>query len=383
MKCKRLIPLLAAMLGYASLSWVAGPAAAQTAPATAATATAAPAATPPASGRGRGRGAQPAGPRTLAEIQIRDECILPDPATKTYYMIGPGGRGVVEYTSKDLVTWNGPATIYSAPADVWGAIPTAGIWAPEIHKYKEKYYLFLTFDTRTPLPNSDASSKPAASERPLVYRGSTTLVSDSITGPFKAMQNHSIPPSDMMTLDGTFWVEDKQPYMIFSHEWVQTTVGEMWAIKLKDDLSTASDKPFLLFKSSEAAWAKVQPEGGTVTDGPYLWKSKSGKLFMIWSSFDDRSGGARYQVGISISDSGKLAGPWRHQAQALLPEVDGGHPMLFDTFDGQLMMVLHSPGNGNTRAKLYEMEDTGDTLKVVKEFTGTPVFTQPSAATQN
>ncbi|HVT79932.1 MAG TPA: family 43 glycosylhydrolase, partial [Phycisphaerae bacterium] len=172
----------------------------------------------------------------------------------------------------------------------------------------------------------------------------------------------------MMTLDGTLWVEDNTPYMIFSHEWVQCTTGEMWSIKLKDDLTGAADKPTLLFKSDAAAWAKVQQEGCVVTDGPYLRKSKSGKLFMLWSSFDDRPAGARYQVGISISDSGKLAGPWRHQPKALLPETDGGHPMLFETFEGKLIMALHSPGNGNIRAKLYEMEDTGDTLKVLKEF---------------
>src|SRR3984957_644254 len=232
--------------------------------------------TSPAVEIGRARAPQPTGPRTLAQIRIRDECILPDPATKTYYMVGPGGRGVVEYTSKDLLTWNGPTRIYSAPPQVWGNIPINSIWAPEIHKYKDKYYLFLTFSTNTLLPNPDLSAKPAKSDRPLVYRGSPPLVSDSITGPFKAMQDHSIPPSDMMTLDGTFWVEDNQPYMIFSHEWVQCTAGEMWAVKLKDDLSTAVDNPFLLFKSSQAAWAKVHPDGGTVTDGPYLRKNKSG-----------------------------------------------------------------------------------------------------------
>jgi beta-xylosidase len=367
-----ILGLIALTAGSACTIWAAPGAA--TPPMTTASATAGqPAnatATAPAGrrGGGRSRGTATTEPRPLSQITIRDECILPDAATKTYYMVGPGGRGVVEYTSKDLITWSGGTQIYTPPADVWGTIRINSIWAPEIHKYKDKYYLFLTFDTNTPLPEQNPPGKPPLSQRPLVYRGSTTLVSDSITGPFKAMQDHSIPPKEMMTLDGTFWVEDGQPYMVFSREWVQCTVGEMWSIKLKDDLSTAIDKPTLLFKSSEAAWAKVQPEGGTVTDGPYLRTSKSGKLFLIWSSFDERG---RYQVGISISDSGKLAGPWKHQPEALFPD-DGGHPMLFETFDGKLMMVLHSPGNGNTRAHLYEMEDTGDTLKLGKEFTGKP-----------
>ena len=207
------------------------------------------------------------------------------------------------------------AHIYTPEPNVWGTIRTAGIWAPEIHKYKDKHYLFFTFNSQTPLPDQNQPSKPPLSQRPLVYRGSTIAVSDSPTGPFKVMQNHSIPPSDMMTLDGTLFVEDGQPYMVFSHEWVQITTGTIEAIKLKDDLSAAIDKPFLIFKSSDAPWAKVQPEGCIVTDGPFFRKSKSGKLFMVWSSFDGRQ---RYNVGLAISPSGKLAGPWTHQAEALL-----------------------------------------------------------------
>ena len=45
--------------------------------------------------------------------------------------------------------------------------------------------------------------------------------------------------------------------------------------------------------------------------------------------------------------------------------------MLFTTFDGKLMMVLHSPNDREARPRLFEMEDTGETLKVTKEFTGT------------
>ena len=46
---------------------------------------------------------------------------------------------------------------------------------------------------------------------------------------------------------------------------------------------------------------------------------------------------------------------------------DSGHGMLFKTFEGQWMLVLHHPfGKPTTRARLYEMEDTGDTFRVVR-----------------
>jgi arabinan endo-1,5-alpha-L-arabinosidase len=327
----------------------------------------APTAAQPSARRG-GRAVRAPGPINLADMRIRDICILPDPATKTYYMVGPGGRGIVQYTSKDLKVWEGPRPIYTPEPNVWGNIRTGGIWAPEIHKYKGKYYLFFTFNSGTPLPDPNPSTKPPLSQRPLVYRGSTIAVSDSPTGPFTVMQNHAIPPSDMMTLDGTLFVEDGQPYMVFAHEWVQITTGTIEAIKLKDDLSTAIDKPFLIFKSSDAPWAKVQPEGCIVTDGPFFRKSKSGKLFMVWSSFD---GQQRYNVGLAISASGRLAGPWTHQAEALFVD-NGGHPMVFETFEGKLMLVFHWPNGPAAQPRIFELEDTGETLKVLNEFTGNP-----------
>jgi arabinan endo-1,5-alpha-L-arabinosidase len=306
------------------------------------------------------RAMQPPGTYKLADVRMRDVCIRPDPATKTYYMIGPAFRVVRMYASKDLVTWEGPKVIYQAPDDVWGDIPIIGIWAPEMHIYKGKYYLFLTFDTRHQL------AEQWRNWRPRVTRGSTILVSDSPMGPFKSFQNHSTPPSDMMTLDGTLWVEHGVPYMVYSHEWVQITNGAMEYIPLKEDLSEAAGEPKAMFHASQAPWIKMGNDGGNyVTDGPYLYQSKSGKLFMIWSGFSD--GG--YTTGIAISDSGKLAGPWKQQDQPLY-DKDGGHGMLFTTFDGKLIMVLHSPNNRDARPRIFEMEDTGETLRNVREFTG-------------
>jgi len=43
--------------------------------------------------------------------------------------------------------------------------------------------------------------------------------------------------------------------------------------------------------------------------------------------------------------------------------------MLFKRFDGQLMMALHQPNkNPNERARLFEIEDTGETLKIKGGF---------------
>lgn len=293
----------------------------------------------------------------LSQIRMRDPCILPDPVSKTYIMVGAGARASVRaYFSKDLKRWSGPTTIFTTPRGIWGDIQPIGIWAPEMHYYKGKYYLFLTFNTRDKLPGE---AKP---ER--VVRGSTTLVADAPTGPFKPFLNHSTPPADLMTLDGTLWVEDGKPYMVYAHEWVQIANGAIEAIALKDDLSDAIGKPVRLFQAASAPWSHTD-KGHNVTDGPFLYKSKSGKLFMVWASYGD--GG--YNEGLAISDSGRLSGPWRHQAEPLYNR-DGGHAMLFTTFEGKLMMVLHAPNRRTERPRIFEMEDAGETLKIVREFTG-------------
>ncbi|MAT70070.1 MAG: glycoside hydrolase [Planctomycetaceae bacterium] len=296
----------------------------------------------------------------LADVRLRDVCILPDAAMQTYYMVGPGRNSVRIFTSRDLKTWQGPQTIFRTPEDIWGEIPVVGIWAPEMHKYRDKYYLFLTFDTRHLL------DEQWPNWRPRVRRSSQILVGDAPTGPFTPFANHSTLPPELMTLDATLWVEDGKPYVVYCHEWVQISNGTIEYLGLTDDLSKTIGEPQLMFRGSDGPWAQISAtEGCFVTDGPYLRLSKSGKLFMVWSGF----GNGGYTVGLAISDSGKLAGPWRQQAEPLY-QRDGGHAMLFETFDGRVMMVLHSPNNREARPRIFELEDTGETLKVVGEFTG-------------
>ena len=299
----------------------------------------------------------PPGPAKLADIRLRDSCILPDAATKTYYLVSAGRRGpngratVVQYTSKDLEIWDGPRVIFEIPENWWS---NRGIWAPEIHCYHGKYYLFLTFDS------DHEFSEQWRNWLPRVKRGSQVLWSDSITGPFKPFENRSTLPVDMMTLDGTLWEEDGAPYMVFCHEWVQIKDGTVEMVKLKADLSATDGEPVRLFHGSDAAWSKKSDQYGChVTDGPYLYRSKTGQLLMVWTS----GGAGGYTTGVARSKSGKLAGPWDQQVEPIY--TGGGHAMLFNRFDGQLMITLHAPNNSPlTRQRIFEIEDLGDTLRV-------------------
>lgn len=90
---------------------------------------------------------------------------------------------------------------------------------------------------------------------------------------------------------------------------------------------------------------------------------------MLWSTYEknvvgqDGSISGGYVQTYATSRSGSITGPWQ-QHRPLVRE-DSGHGMLFHTFDGKLMMVLHRPFE-NARGKLYEMELSGHELRVLR-----------------
>ncbi len=282
-------------------------------------------------------------------IAIRDPFVLPVAEQGRYYLFGTGrhggGLGFYAFSSRDLDTWRGPLAAFVPPADFWAH---RDFWAPEVHKYRGKYYLFATFAKEPPI------------------RGTQILMSASPCGPFEPISPGPQTPPDWQCLDGTLFVEDGKPWMVFCHEWTQVEDGEMCAVALSDDLRAALGEPMLLFHASDAPWVEPLKGGkheGSITDGPWLHRTKAGGLLMLWSSF---GGDGKYKVAIAHSTSGKLAGPWRHEAEPLF-EDNGGHPMLFRTFEGKLMLSLHAPNHHPSRARFLPVEEVDGTLRLVEE----------------
>src|SRR6478752_7168344 len=95
---------------------------------------------------------------------------------------GLGRSGVVTYKSKDLREWEGPFVVFTVPDGIW-ANPRHGVWAPEVHEYQGKFYLFAT------LHNNDAIlSTPPQVWRTNHLRGSIAAASDSPAGPFQVLK---------------------------------------------------------------------------------------------------------------------------------------------------------------------------------------------------
>jgi beta-xylosidase len=282
-------------------------------------------------------------------IPIRDPFVVPHEGHGVYYMAGthwPQGPDPIipVYWSRDLERWHGPETAFTAPPDFWA---DRDFWAPEIHAYQGKWYLFASFKS--------------ADQR----RGTQILVADHPAGPYAPHSDGPVTPRDWECLDGTLFVDgDGQPWMVFCHEWVQVFDGEVCAIRLSEDLSESVGEPVVLWKASEAGWPEVagrEPHQGIVTDGPWLHRLPDGTLLMLWSSFigPKEPQGDIYAVGQARSKSGSLLGPWEHHPEPLYGD-DGGHPMLFRTFDGALMLSLHAPNGGNRERARFLPVTIGD-----------------------
>jgi hypothetical protein len=172
-------------------------------------------------------------------------------------------------------------------------------------------------------------------------------VCDTPEGEFIRLTDDPITPKDWECLDGTFWVENGKPYIVFSHEWTQIGDGEIWAMELTDDLKNAAGEPFLLFRASDNPYVSELrgKKNSYVTDGPFMYR-ENGMLKMLWSSFYK----GRYLVLDAWSDS--LGGAWQHGGSRF--DFDGGHAMLFEKLDGEKMISLHSPNcAGLERAVFY------------------------------
>ncbi len=290
----------------------------------------------------------------LKDIRIRDPFILPLQDKGRYYLYGttelPGSvpsAGFNVYYSDDLKNWDGPVSIFAPHSGFWS---DRDYWAPEVYLYNGKFYMFASFK---------AEGK---------CRATHVLVTDNPLGQFVPCGENPVTPLHWECLDGTLYIDDDgEPWMIFCHEWLQVGDGEICAVRLSRELDTTIGNPILLFTASQAAWSEKLPDKADncyITDGPWLHKSESGELLMLWSSF---STDKNYSLGIARSQSGSITGPWTHDTKPLY-SGDGGHAMIFKTFNGELMLSLHAPNCfPDEHAILLHITDTDGKLVIKKE----------------
>lgn len=280
------------------------------------------------------------------EINIRDPFVVYEDGK--YYLYGTRAKdfgfntsGFDVYVSENLKDWSKPTECFDSGK--YG-LNTGVNWAPEVHKYKDKYYMFATFTQENGL------------------RGTYSLCSDSPTGPFVPHSKGALTPNDWECLDGTLYVDVAGvPYLIFCHEHTQILDGTICYARLNENLDALDGDVVTLFCAS--SYEKVTPIKGNhfVTDGPFTYRSKTGELFMIWSSFVK----GKYAEFVVRFKDGKLGTEFEHM-QPLL-DNDGGHGMIFS--DGEnTYFIYHTPNKSlSERPEFCLIEDCGDFIRIDKE----------------
>lgn len=269
-----------------------------------------------------------------ADFQIRDPFILVDGGLNYLYDSKQRGdvKGVFVRMGTNLRGWTSRRLVMEIPPGV----RCTDVWAPEVHRQGGRYWMFVTLTEELGSRRIVAMSEKAEHPEWLRPRGVWVFVADSPLGPFRPVRSGPVTDPSHMALDGTLYIEDGRPYLVYCHEWIQNGTGTIEYAPLADGFSALVGKPKVLLAADQA-----MKGAGKVTDGPFLYRSeKTGVLHLVWSNFVDGHG---YCVLTRRSESGKIAGPWSNDT--VLVGGNGGHGMIFKDGDGQLTLVFHRPND--------------------------------------
>lgn len=258
---------------------------------------------------------------SIDTMDAKNPFIIYDYKTDKYYMACDGGY---LWVSKDMHLWNGPFDVLRYDTTSWvGSSPV--ITSPEIHYYKGKYYYIATFE-------NESGSVPR--------RSCTTLVADSITGPYRTIDAKSMLLDEKeLAAYPTFCIDDfGAGYMIYNHQGEQNGDGTVQIIRYTDDLGRRMGEAYIMFTASMVPWSWVEVNGkkesSPIIESPCLFYSGKEGMGMLFTA----NVGDRKAVGVAYSETGTLNGPWKVEEKPLLEGVHGA--AMFNDYDGTLVMVV-------------------------------------------
>lgn len=274
------------------------------------------------------------------EIHIRDPFVFLE--NGKYYLLGttgddPWGKAsdLTLYVSDDLEQFERKCVLVND-----GSLDGyTNIWAPEMHKYRGKYYLIVS------------------AFRKDFGRGSFIFVSENLDDPFKMLTGEYITPAGWGCLDATLFVYQEKPYLCFSNEWTTPISGDgdgsLFIAPLNDDLTALADAPKKIVSGKNCPLSvevSNQDARGYVAEGPYLYEEQ-GKVILLWSTFTKTG----YSILKSVSTNGVFGD---YTLEQVLFDKDGGHCMRFADLQGKQWITFHQP-NKTPEERMHLFEERG------------------------
>jgi hypothetical protein len=85
---------------------------------------------------------------------------------------------------------------------------------------------------------------------------------------------------------------------------------------------------------------------------------------MLWSTWGEH----RYAQGIAYSTSGSIKGPWVQEDVAFKGD-NSGHGMLFKTFEGKVLYIVHhAEDKGPRKPQIWDVDDSGNKLVLKSRY---------------
>ncbi len=265
----------------------------------------------------------------------------------TYYLYGTAADdGLYVWTSHDLVNWQRNGYALKRTQSSWAR---RNFWAPELFKYRGKYYLHFT-------------AQNANHDRRIVL-----AEGDSPLGPFKEKLAPWWDPGNSVIDSDVFKDDDGKMYLyaVYTPDSLRGTF-QVRVHRLDDQLRVSKESTLCIMP--EKSW-----EGGMVNEGPFVIKHKGYYLLTYsFNGFQDPN----YSVGIAWAKS--PTGPWNKTAPGpILTRAQGvsgpGHHCFIDSPDHKEWFIayhthqfLNEPGGPRQlaidRAKI--IEGSPPTIKV-------------------
>ncbi|QEC79966.1 family 43 glycosylhydrolase [Mucilaginibacter ginsenosidivorax] len=279
-------------------------------------------------------------------IRLADPTIFYD--NRTYYLYGTGSPdGFAVYTSNDLENWKREDKPALLKSDSYGL---KSFWAPQVFKYRGKYYMAYAADEHIAIAVSDSPLGPF-----------TQRVHQPITEPGK-----QIDPFIFKDADGKLYLYH-----------VRLDKGNrIYVARLKDDLSDIDSSTLMECIHADQGWENTAASGWPVAEGPTVTKINN-LYYLFYSANDFRN--IDYAVGYATSAS--PTGPWtKYMGNPILSRKNtgqngSGHGDLFTTKNGELFYVFHTHssenGVGQRKTAVVKLSNLGQNPAVISVVPGT------------
>lgn len=312
----------------------------------------------------------PDGTQFLREaIHLRDVFILVHDGK--YYMYGTSGEDAFNtsmdgydcYVSEDLETFTYHEVYHATKEEIEKYGISNHLWAPEVWEVGGAFYMMTAWD----IEGSQQLS---------------ILEADNPLGPFKVW-GFNIAQGN----DPTLYEEDGKYYLV-CHS------GGLSAYQLSDDFTSVAGRKTELFVREDAPWAVGGPN-----EGAFVYRTQTGRLILMWSSFSSKSsvaaddvmgggmtggppqggmpdvtggfpgfGNMTYNIGLAVSDNGSIFNcSWEHAGYPLT-SGDMGHGMLFNDLDGNLKLAICYPDSSTQNPFFIDVvyDEKNDTIYIAE-----------------